>query len=305
MGKISDGTVNSKDRILRLLFRKLYRHRLTEMVAPEFPILLDYLVDSRPRYGYGKPCHPQIAALLERGRPCYANRLRDFCAVRGSLSAIPESYWQQPWFTTLDAVSLYGMLCEFRPRRLIEVGSGNSTKFARRAIEDHGLGTHITSLDPVPRAEIDDLCDTVIRTGLEDAGLSIFDELEPGDFLFIDSSHRSFPNSDVTSAFLDVLPRLKPGIILHFHDIFWPMDYPPEWSSRYYSEQYLLGTYLLGDAGSKIEILMPNAFVCQDARLAEICKPLLEVPGVRWSKDPVAWPFGIAGGSFWMRFRDD
>jgi Methyltransferase domain len=296
--------VTFKDRLLRLLFRKIYRYRLPEMLAPEFPILLDYPFDSRSRYGYGKPCHPQITNLLERGRPCYAARLRNFCGLRDSLAAIPESYWNQPWFTTLDAVSLYGMLCEFRPKRLIEVGSGNSTKFARRAIADHNLGTRITSLDPEPRAEIDTLCDTVIRTRLEDADLSIFDELEAGDFLFIDSSHRSLPNSDVTVAFLDLLPRLKPGIISHFHDIFWPRDYPREWSDRYYSEQYLLGAYLLGDAVSRIEILMPNAFVCGDRQLAEVCKPLTDVSGVRWSQDPVTWPFGIAGGSFWMRFRE-
>jgi hypothetical protein len=195
------------------------------------------------------------------------------------------------------------MLCEFRPKRLFEVGSGHSTRFARRAISDHSTGTHITSIDPTPRAEIDEICDSVIRTRLEDADLHIFEELEPGDFLFIDSSHRTFPNSDVTIAFLDLLPRLKPGVILHFHDIFWPRDYPLEWSGRYYSEQYLLGAYLLGDASSRIEILMPNAFISQDARLAEICSPLLEVPGIRWSQDPAAWPFGIAGGSFWMRFR--
>jgi hypothetical protein len=281
------------------------KHRLINWLAnPDFPVLLDYPFTPRPRYGYGRPCHPQLVDLLERGRPCYAARLRNFCALKQSLAEIPAPYWQQPWFTTLDAVSLYGMLCEFRPRRMIEVGSGNSTKFARRAIDDHRLGTHITSMDPQPRAEIDEICDVVIRTGLEEADLSIFDVLEPGDFLFIDSSHRSFQNSDVTTAFMDLLPRLKPGIILHFHDIFWPRDYPLEWAGRYYSEQYLLAAYLLGDAGARIEILMPDAFVCQDELLAGVCKPLLDVPGVQWESDPVSWPFGIAGGSFWMRMRE-
>ncbi|MFZ1972417.1 MAG: class I SAM-dependent methyltransferase, partial [Candidatus Acidiferrales bacterium] len=270
-----------KDRILRRAFNKLYRHRLADMLQPEFPILLDYPVDSRPRYGYGKPSHPQLLTLLDSGRERYAERLHRFCSLREWLCKIPVEpnglctpHWNQAWFTTLDAVSLYGMLCEFRPKRLIEVGSGYSTKFARRAISDHGFGTHITSMDPAPRAEIDEICDSVIRTSLEHADLRIFEKLEPGDFLFIDSSHRVFQNSDVMIAFLELLPRLKPGIIFHFHDIFWPRDYLPEWSGRYYSEQYLLGTYLLGDAGSKIEILMPNAFVCQDEKLAEVCKPL-------------------------------
>ncbi len=131
---------------------------------------------------------------------------------------------------------------EFRPKRFVEVGSGDSTRSAsrRRSIRDHSLPTLITSIDPTPRAEIDKLCDFVIRKPLEEVELDVFDELGPGDFLFIDGSHRSFSNSDVTVAFLDVLPRLRAGVVVHFHDIFWPYDYPPEWADRYYSEQYLL-----------------------------------------------------------------
>ena len=201
----------------------------------------------------------------------------------------------------MDAVALYGMLCEFRPKRFVEVGSGHSTRFARRAIRDHSISTRITSIDPSPRTEVDHLCDSVIRLPLEKVDLGIFDELEPGDFLFIDNSHRSFPNSDVTVAFLDLLPRLQAGVIVQFHDIFWPCDYPPAWTNRYYSEQYLLGAYLLGDAGRDIQILLPNAFVGQDAELAAICEPLLDIPGVRWTKEPSLAPFGIAAASFWLR----
>jgi len=203
----------------------------------------------------------------------------------------------------MDAVALYGLLCEFRPRRLVEIGSGHSTRFARRAIKDHSMATKITSIDPAPRAEINELCDECIRTSLEDADLHVFDELEAGDFLFIDSSHRAFPNSDVTVAFMDLLPRIPAGVVVHIHDVFWPRDYPPDWSERYYSEQYVLGAYLLGDAGSRIEILLPNGFISQDAELATLCAPLLEIPGVRWEGDPTWWPFGIAAGSFWLRIR--
>lgn len=299
-----------KDRLLRYLFRRVYRNLLAQMLAPEFPIVLDYAINSRPRYGYGKPAHPQILALLESGRSRYTERLTEFCGLREPLRQIyvdsfdaREPYWGQSWFTTLDAVALYGMLCEFRPKRLIEIGSGNSTRFARRAITDHSLPTRITSIDPEPRAEIDALCDHVIRMRLEDTDLSIFEQLEPGDFLFIDSSHRVFPNSDVTIEFVDLLPRLPAGVIIHVHDIFWPRDYMPSWANRYYSEQYLLGAYLLGDAGARLEILMPNAFVSQDEKLAKTCTPLLEIPGVRWSQDPDIHPFGLGGGSFWFRLR--
>ncbi len=75
--------------------------------------------------------------------------------------------------------------------------------------------------------------------------LALFRELQAGDVLFIDSSHRCFMNSDVTVLFLEVLPNLPPGVLVQVHDIFIPYDYPREWVERYYAEQYLLSCYLL------------------------------------------------------------
>ena len=117
-------------------------------------------------------------------------------------------------------------------------GSGDAAKFARRAIQDHGLPTYLTSIDPQPRASIDRSCDRVVRSPLEEVDQQ-FAELQAGDFLFIDSSHRTFTNSDVTILFMNLLPRLRDGVVVHLHDIFWPFDYPPEWNDRYSSEQYL------------------------------------------------------------------
>jgi hypothetical protein len=248
--------------------------------------------------------------MLETGRNEYATRLAGFCSLKDFLSQIPdestpesvEPCWgPQRNFSSLDAVALYGMLFEFRPQRFLEVGSGYSTKFARRAIRDHSLSTQITSIDPAPRATIDQLCDSVIRRPLEEIDLGIFEALEPGDFLFIDSSHRTFTNSDVTVIFMDVLPRLRAGIVVHFHDIFWPYDYLPEWNDRYYSEQYMLGAYLLGDGAGKVKVLLPNAFVIRDRALAQVCAPLCEIAGVYRPYDAHASPYGIGGGSFWLR----
>jgi hypothetical protein len=298
------------DRLLRYIFRKYYRERLTEMVAPNFPILLDYPVRCAHRYGYGKPPHPQLFAMLDAERNEYARRLSGFCSLIDWLKRIPdeaapnalEPCWgPQRFFSSLDAVALYGMLFEFRPKRFVEIGSGYSTKFAGRSIQDHSLSTRITSIDPAPRTEIDKLCDSLIRRPLEELDLNIFGELDPGDFLFIDSSHRTFQNSDVTVVFMDVLPRLKPGVVLHFHDIFWPYDYLPEWADRFYSEQYLLGSYLLGSGASNVKVLLPNAFVVRDRELAETCKPLLEIAGIRRPCNAVTSPYGISGGSFWLR----
>jgi hypothetical protein len=298
------------NKIRRRIFHRFFRSRLDEMLAPEHAIVLDYPVRVSPRYGYGKPPHPQIAHILESGRNEFAKRLTGFCKLKKVLTEIPdepstnpiEPCWgPQRFFNSLDAAALYGMLVEFQPRRLIEVGSGYSTKFAHRAIRKHGLATQITSVDPKPRAEIDEICDCVIRKPLEEVDLSLFDELQSGDFLFIDSSHRTFTNSDVTIVFMELLPRLCPGVVVHIHDIFWPNDYLPDWNDRYYSEQYLLAAYLLGGGASKVKILMPNAFIVQDHDLAEHCKPLLEIPGFCPSHEDAASPSGFYGGSFWMQ----
>jgi methyltransferase family protein len=204
------------------------------------------------------------------------------------------------FFGSLDAVALYGMLVEFRPKRMIEVGSGDSTKFARRAIRDHGLPTHLTSIDPQPRASIDQICDRVMRRPVEEVDPTVFEELQAGDFLFIDSSHRTFMNSDVAILFMNLLPPLRDGVVVHLHDIFWPFDYPPEWNDRYYSEQYLLGAYLLNSGGATRKVLLPDAFIVHDLTLVDSCRTLLHIPGIRCPAS-ATWPFGIGGRSFWMQ----
>ncbi|RYD03782.1 hypothetical protein N752_18720 [Desulforamulus aquiferis] len=94
-------------------------------------------------------------------------------------------------------------------------------------------------------------------------------------------------NSDVSVVFLDILPYLPTGVLVHFHDIFLPYDYPPEWGARYYSEQYLLAAYLLAQ-GNKCEIVMPNAFISNDKELSGEVLPLWEsatMEGVQTSGD--------------------
>lgn len=263
-------------------------------------IELDYVVAPRPRWGYGRPPHPQLYAIIDEGRARYADCLEQFLAYREALSRIDvedstaapmEPAWNNPWFGGLDAVALYGLLRLGRPRLYMEIGSGTSTKFARRAIADGNLSTRVVSIDPQPRAEIDGLCEEVIRQGLEDAPLETFDRLQAGDILFLDGSHRVFTNSDTVVFFFEILPRLAPGVLIHIHDVLLPYDYPPEWNARFYSEQYLLGAFLLG-GGRSVQIEMPNAFVSFDQSLRAIAEPL-------WSEH-LKGVFQL-GGSFWLR----
>ena len=274
-------------------------------------VFIDYPVTPAARYGYGKPPHPQLAALIAKDRAGYKATLEKFSAFKESLLKIPaqsssalEPAWVNAWLSPFDLASLYCLVALNHPRNYLEVGSGVSTRVVRRAIRDHELRTRIISVDPQPRSEIDPLCDEIIRQPLESVDLAVFDRLAPGDVLFIDSSHRVFTNSDVTVVFLDVLPRLQPGVLVHLHDIFLPYDYPPEWRDRYYSEQYLLAAMLLAQS-SRFRIALPNAFISHDAELGAVLAPL-------WGDAHFACQSSTSGpqklpdrsgqgSSFWMR----
>ena len=263
-------------------------------------VVLDYPVETTPRYGYGRPPHRLLHDILDRRRADYEKTLQSFLELRQDLLTIPteagdgraEVSWINRWIPGLDAVALYGFVRQERPRRYVEIGSGISTTFVRRAIDDADLATTTVSIDPRPRAEIDAICDEVVRSRLENADLSLFERVEPGDIVFFDGSHRAFTNSDVVVFFLEVLPALAPGVLVQIHDITLPYDYPPDWSQRFYSEQYVLAASLLAE-GSQFEVVLPNAFVTADPDLRRILEPL-------WS-DPAMRGVPTHGESFWLR----
>ena len=268
-------------------------------LKPVSLVPLDYPVTPRFRFGWGLPVHAGIAADLEEARGRFEGWAQAMVARTAQLHAIPGEaqadgripHWHNGWLPPQDAAALYTVLAEHDPAWYIEVGSGNSTLFARRAIEDHGLRTKLVSIDPMPRAEVDGVCDEMIRQPFEDGDLTVFDRIGSGDVVFVDNSHRALPNSDVTVFMLEVLPALPPGVFVHLHDIFLPADYPPDWSDRFYSEQYLLAAMLLaGHANFDVEF--PGWFVAHDDRCAAILDPL--------------WQGTLAGqghlaGSFWIR----
>lgn len=254
-----------------------------------------YPVDPTPRWGHGKPVHPEIQAVLDAQRGAISCLLSELANFRQLLSCIQNGShdnqwpsWTNGWFRDFDAAALVTFLTARRPNLYFEIGSGNSTKFARFAIDAAKLGTRIVSLDPAPRGEIDEICDEIVRERLERSNLSIFDELAPGDFLFFDGSHRVFPNSDTTVFFLEVLPRLKPGVIVHVHDILLPADYLPLWRKRMYSEQYLLAAMLLSPRPF-FKTLLPNYFACTDPELGILVREIIaDLPC-----SPQGWSFWI------------
>ncbi|NSZ02159.1 class I SAM-dependent methyltransferase [Agrobacterium tumefaciens] len=199
-----------------------------------------------------------------------------------------EPYWENGWFESLDGASLYYFLVKNNPPVYMEVGSGNSTKFARKAIKDHGLRTKIVSIDPHPRANIDKLCDKVIRLKCEDVDRDVFATLGRDDILFVDNSHRSFQGSDVTVFFTELLPVLPKGMLFGIHDIWLPLDYPPYWVGRFYNEQYLLMSYLYGGMGGG-SIELPVCHVNMNGATESAIQPEL-LDRMR-----------LKGGAFWMR----
>jgi len=276
--------------------------RAAAWMAPDRVVVLDMPPTAGRRWNADHP-HAGLSQIINANRAIYANNLRAFLALTEELVRIPierpdestEPCWNNGWIPASDGVALYGFVATCKPRRYIEVGSGNSTLFARRAIRDGHLETRITSIDPWPRASIDRICDEVIRQPAETVSAGVFDCLEAGDILYIDGSHRVLMNSDVTALFLDVLPLLKPGVLVHVHDITLPHDYPAEWAGRWYSEQYLLAAFLLAKE-AKFDILLPNWFIKHDAELSGMLDPLWQRPELQ----------GIAlygGCSFWMRAR--
>jgi hypothetical protein len=280
--------------------------RLVPAAGPDRPegtqILLEYQVHPRPRYGYGRPPHPEVVALLDRGRDRYRHHLERIVTHAERLRRIEphaadptEPAWVNDYIPGLDGAALYAFVADRIPAVYFEVGSGNSTRFVRRATRDGNLATRIVSVDPSPRAEVDALCDEVIRVPLEDADLGVLDQLKSGDVVFVDNSHRVLPNSDATVVFLELFPRLPPGVLIGLHDIFLPEDYPPDWNDRFYSEQYALATFLLGGhAGFQIEL--PAWYASRDPELAAVTAPLWEAPGLSVVQQH--------GGTFWMSTVD-
>ena len=175
-------------------------------------LALEYPVSASPRYGAKTGPHAAILEQLEARTSDFGETLAALAAHHKVFEAIPASstenplrpYWDNGWFPPLDACVLTHFLLTNDPRRFLEIGSGNSTIFANHARKIGGLRTTITSIDPEPRAGIDSLCQRVIRTGLQDTDLSVFDDLESGDILFFDGSHVVFQDLDVTVFFLEI-----------------------------------------------------------------------------------------------------
>jgi hypothetical protein len=201
-----------------------------------------------------------------------------------------------PYFRHSDALVLYAMLRHLAPARVIEVGSGFSSALMLDTADRFlASKTSFIFVEPYPDRMLSLLRGTdegryrLIRSQVQDVPPATFQTLESGDVLFVDSSHVSKVGSDVNFLLFDVLPALAPGVVVHFHDIFWPFEYPQEWvlKGSACNEGYLLRAFL--QYNTAFEIMLFNSY------LGYSCPEFLREHVPLFLKD--------TGGSLWLRKR--
>jgi len=208
-------------------------------------------------------------------------------------------YFGNPAFGPGDADILYGLVRHLKPRRFIEIGCGHSTLLVQSAIrrnrdENKDYQCRHVCIEPYEAPWLAKLDVELIRQKLEQMDLELFDELEAGDILFIDSSHVIRPQGDVLREYLEILPRLPKGVWIHVHDIFTPRDYLASWITdevKLWNEQYLLEAFLSHNRDFRVAWMMGHMFQAYPEAVLKRC------PGLQRACDE---GHNMVGGSFWM-----
>jgi predicted O-methyltransferase YrrM len=198
------------------------------------------------------PDYPEVAALMEASEGAFETVLAAIDGLADTLAGLegapPEPRWGQDWFPRADGAAAYALVRRAPPRRIVEVGSGHSTRFLARGLRDAGARAAHVCIDPAPRAALRGLEVDWREAVLGQAHLGLFDALEAGDMAVFDSSHILHPGTDVDLILNRILPRLAEGVLVHVHDVFLPWPYPAEWAWRGYGEQNGLAPWLLSGA---------------------------------------------------------
>ena len=180
------------------------------------------------------------------------------------------------YFRHLDAIVLYSFVRQTRPRTIVEIGQGMSTRIiasaCKRNWEETGDATALTSIDPYARLELPStvlgpwLSLDVRAVEVQSCDPMVFRSLQPGDVLFVDSSHVFKFGSDVAFEFENIYPHLPRGVVLHVHDIFLPFDYPKDWTTKrkqFWNEQYFFEEFLRFNR--EFEVLLPVHLLARES----------------------------------------
>ncbi len=231
------------------------------------------------------------ATQLDLLRNCFPKFREEYEQFpRASTGEPAQFYFDNGRFGGTDALAAYCMVRHYKPNLIIEVGSGYSSLISGQAAAKNG-NTPLICIEPFPLdffAKGFPGLRSLIEKKVQDVDLDFFSQLQSGDILFIDSSHTVKIGGDVNYLFLEVLPRLNPGVIVHVHDILFPHDYRRDWvmdELRFWCEQYVLQAFLAFN--STFEVLLCNSYLAD--RYLEDFKNTF--PASPW------W----GGGSFWMR----
>ena len=217
---------------------------------------------------------------------------RDFA---GGMADIPRQAtagycWDNPFFPNLDALTYHGMIRTHRPHRVIEIGAGFSTHVAAQALKLNECG-ELLVIKPYPGPKLFELREQIslAEKPLQRIPDSVFGALEAGDILFIDGSHVCKTGSDLNYLMFTILPGLPRGVLLHFHDIFLPYEYPVEWTvgrGWAWNEQYLLLAWLMANS-ERTPLFGTHALICRHREC--VAQDLADLDIGR-----------LSGGSFWI-----
>ncbi|MDE2774928.1 MAG: class I SAM-dependent methyltransferase [Chloroflexota bacterium] len=205
----------------------------------------------------------QQLRLVNEAFPPYA---AEYTAFHEGLRAAGRLAERRLEFIGYDPVAYHCMIRHFKPARIIEVGAGYSTLIAFNAAAQNGA-TEITAIEPYPGDMLSGIASEIhlVKQIAQRVDIGVFSELQANDILFIDSSHIVKTGSDVCYLVLEALPRLAEGVIVHFHDIFLPFDYPMTWLKQrrvFWNEQYLIHAYLLHN--QRARILFANRYMIEN-----------------------------------------
>ena len=235
-----------------------------------------------------------LADFSRRGEESYVKILEDIKSFEDDIAPLagppPVPRWDQDWFPGLDAAAAYALVRTKRPGRILEIGSGHSTRFMMRAIQDAGLATKMTCVDPEPRADISALDVELLRKPAQHVPIDLLPRLESGDFLFVDSSHIAMPGGDIDWIVNVLLPGLPTGVFVHFHDVFLPDAYPESWSWRNYNEQIVVAALM---AGNRFQPVFSTHFIRNHR------PDLVESRGLGW----ISLVPGAIESSLWLETR--
>jgi predicted O-methyltransferase YrrM len=243
------------------------------------------------------PQQPEAIELNDRSQIDLLNKL-SFYLKDVNIVKEPEKgrryYSNNSYFKFTDAIILKGMIGVFRSEKIIEVGSGFSSAVMLDMLDEHPeLNTQLCFIEPHPDrlnsliSNQDRQKTKIYNDNVQKIPLTIFEALNQNDMLFIDSSHVSKTGSDLNYLIFKILPRLKKGVIIHFHDVFYPFEYPLEWvkAGRNWNEDYLIKSFLMYN--SIFEILFFNDYMHYfHANLMKEKLPFIEY---------------CTGGSLWMQ----